>query len=180
MSSPEQLPTESSRNRIEPDHPGPRAPLALRWLIVGIGASILLLVGLPIVMLVNRPGLVAVIERETDGALSQEWMARVVVFVMVYAIVLHLLDVILLVWLTPRVLRGRRWARITLTVYLGIATAGSLYSATMGGIFLWVAIPTDLLHLCMLVLLWAPPSVRRFFAAQPATHRTGAPEDTSP
>src|SRR5699024_12172021 len=79
-------------------------------------------------MLVRREELVASIERSSPG-LSPEWMDWVMVFVMAYSIALHLLDVILLVWLTPKVLRGRRWARIILSVYLVVATAGSLYSA---------------------------------------------------
>ncbi|GAA1487886.1 hypothetical protein [Brachybacterium sacelli] len=140
-------------------------PAALRWLLVGVGASIVLLVGLPVLMVVKRPELVASIERETAGTLSEEWMARVVVFSIVYAIVLHLVDVILLLWLTPKVMRGRQWARITLTAYLVVAAAGSLYSAGMGGMYLAVVIPTDVLHVAMVALLWAPPSVRQFFAA---------------
>lgn len=141
---------------------------------MGIGVSIVLLVGLPVLMLVNQDDLVAAIERETAGSLSEEWMGRVVVFVMIYSIGLHLLDVILLVWLTPKVLRGRQWARITLTAYLVVATAASLYSASMGGMYLAVVIPTDLLHVIMVVLLWTPPSVRRFFAAQRVVGRTSA------
>lgn len=165
MASPEQSPTRpSSWHAAEPD----AAPTALRLLLIGIGVSIVLLVGLPVLMLLDRSELVASIERETAGGLSEEWMARVVVFVMIYSIGLHLLDVILLLWLTPKVLRGRQWARVTLTAYLVVATAGSVYSATMGGMYLAVVIPTDLVHVIMVTLLWVPPSVRRFFAAQRA------------
>ena len=171
MSSPEHLPTGAPQPVSEYDRPPDRAPAALRLLLVGVGVSIVLLVGLPILMLVNQAELVATIERETAGTLSEEWMDRVVVFVMIYSIVLHLLLAILLVWLTPKVLRGRQWARITLTIYLVVATAGSLYSASMGGMYLAVVIPTDLLHVIMVALLWAPPSVRRFFAAQRSTKR---------
>lgn len=167
MASSNQPSTTSEAGHI---HQSARVPAALRWLVVGIGASIVLLISLPILMLANQSKLIATIEREAAGTLSEEWMGRVVVFVMIYSIVLHLLDLIVLVWLTPKVLRGRQWARITLTACLAVATAGSLYSATMGGVFLWIAIPTDLLHLLMLVLLWAPPSVRSFFAAQRIQH----------
>lgn len=171
MSSFDQPPDSTARRTPDSDAPPARAPGPLRLLLVGVGVSIVLLIGLPILMLVNHSELVATIERETAGTLSEEWMGRVVVFVMIYSIVLHLLDVILLVWLTPKVLRGRQWARITLTVYLAVATAGSLYSATIGGMYLAVVIPTDVLHIIMVVLLWAPPSVRRFFVA----NRTARP-----
>ena len=63
--------------------------------------------------------------------------------------VLHLVDVALLIWLTPRILRGHsgpQRARITLTPYLVIATYFSLHSASKGGIFLWAVIPTDILQ----------------------------------
>lgn len=158
--------TETAPPHAHADLPQP--PRSLRWLAVGVGLSILLLVGLPVLMLVRRDELVASIERETSGTLSPEWMGWVVVFTVAYAIVLHLLDVILLLWLTPKVLRGRQWARIALTVYLVVATAGSLYSASKGGMYLAVVIPTDLLHVLMVMLLWAPPGVRRFFAAHRA------------
>ncbi|HIZ34319.1 MAG TPA: hypothetical protein H9815_00965, partial [Candidatus Ruania gallistercoris] len=38
-------------------------------------------------------------------------------------------------------------------------------SAAMGDSYLIAVIPTDALHLMMLVLLWVPRSVREFFAA---------------
>ncbi|MDN5687701.1 MAG: hypothetical protein L0G94_13670 [Brachybacterium sp.] len=178
MSSPDLTPT-TARSGSDRHAPPPRAPGALRWLVVGIAASIVLLVGLPVLMLVKRTELVAAIERETPGTLSEEWMGWIVVFALAYAIVLHLVDVVLLLWLTPRILRGRRWARITLTVYLVVATAGSLYSATMGGMYLAVVIPTDILHVIMVALLWAPPSVRRFFAAHRAARRGAAAQDAA-
>lgn len=172
VSSPEQTPTSAPLPDLNSDRWPGRAPAPLRLLLVGVVISIVLLVGLPVLMLINQDELVATIERETAGTLSEEWLGRVVVFVIIYSIVLHLLDVILLVWLTPKVLRGRQWARITLTVYLAVATAGSLFSATMGGMYLAVVVPTDLLHVIMVVQLWAPPSVRRFFAAQRAAKRS--------
>ena len=173
MSSPDPTPPTagSTVGRHSPPLP---APAALRWLVVGIGASILLLVGLPVLMVIKRTELVTAIERETPGTLSEEWMSWIVVFVLAYAIVLHLVDVILLLWLTPKILRGRQWARIALTVYLVVATAASLYSATMGGMYLAVVIPTDVLHVLMATLLWAPPSVRRFFAEHRADRRGAA------
>lgn len=133
--------------------------------MAGVVASIVLLAGLPVLMLLDQPALAALIDRETGGTLNETWRARVVAFAIVYAFVLHAICVILLVWLTLKVLRGRQWARIALTAYLALATAASLYSAGMGGMYLAVVIPTDLLHVLMAILLWAPPGVREFFAA---------------
>lgn len=148
-----------------------RPPRPLRWLIVGVVVSIILLIGLPIAMLVDREGLEAAIIADTDQPLGPGWLDRVVVFVIVYTIVLHLVDVILLLWLVPRILRGRPWARIVLTIYLVVATAFSLFSATKGGMYLAVVIPTDIIHMIMLVLLWAPPSARRFFSPESSSTR---------
>lgn len=153
---------------IHPDGTG-KPPWPLRWLIVGVVVSIILLIGLPIAMLVDREGLEAAIIADTDQTLGSGWLDRVVVFVIVYAIVLHLVDVVLLLWLVPRILRGRPWARIVLTVYLVVATVLSLYSAPKGGMYLAVVIPTDIIHIIMLVLLWGPPSTRRFFRPDPAS-----------
>lgn len=143
----------------------PRAPRPLRLLLVGVIASIVLLVGLPVAMMVDQDGLKEAIIQDTDGTLSPQWLEWSVTAAIVYAVVLHLIDVVLLIWLTPRVLRGRQWARITLTAYLVIATYFSLYSASKGGMYLAVVIPTDILHVIMLGLLWVPASTRRFFAS---------------
>lgn len=148
--------------------PPERAPAPLRWLTVGVAAVIVLLLALPVAMIINREGLAAVIERDTAGTLSPGWMEFAVLAAIVFAIALHLLDVVLLLWLTPRVLRGRRWARLALTVCLVVATGLSLFSAAEGGMFRWTVIPTDTVHVLMIALLWAPPSVRRFFSE----HRT--------
>lgn len=145
------------------------APRALRWLVVGVIASIILLIALPIVMMIDQAGLRAAIEEDTGGGLDPEWRDWVLVATIAYAVVLHLFDVALLLWLVPRVLRGRNWARITLTAYLVVATYFSLYSATQGAMFLWAVIPTDILHVLMIGLLWIPTSVRRYFKPQPST-----------
>lgn len=151
-----------NKHNTQAQHPPP-APRALRWLVVGVVASIILLIALPIVMMVDQAGLRAAIEEDTGGSLDPEWKDWVLVATIVYAVVLHLVDVALLLWLVPKVLRGRNWARITLTVYLIVATYFSLYSATQGAMFLWAVIPTDILHVLMIGLLWIPSSVRRYF-----------------
>lgn len=149
-------------------------PKVLRWLIVGVVASIVLLIALPVAMLINRDGLVESIIRESPDVAS-EHLDWVIVIVMVYTVGLHLIDVVLLLWLTPRVLRGRQWARIALTVYLVVATFFSIEnSAGKGAMFLWAVIPTDLLHVVMVALLWAPRSVRTYFASHRNHHRATA------
>lgn len=150
-------------------HHPPPTPRALRWLVVGVVASIILLIALPIVMMIDQAGLRAAIEEDTRGSLDPKWKDWVLVATIVYAVVLHLVDVALLLWLIPKVLRGRNRARITLTVYLILATYFSLYSATQGAMFLWAVIPTDILHVLMIGLLWIPTSVRRYFQLQRST-----------
>ncbi|GAA1944068.1 hypothetical protein GCM10009689_26690 [Brevibacterium antiquum] len=144
----------------------PRPPRSLRLLLVGVAASIVLLVALPVAMLADLDGLRTAIRNDTDAEISPKWLEWALIASLIYTVVLHLVDVVLLIWLTPRVLRGRQWARITLTAYLVIATYFSLYSASKGGMFLWAVIPTDILHVIMIGLLWIPPSTRRFFTAR--------------
>lgn len=149
------------------ESPPSRAPTPLRWLFAGVIGSIVLLIALPVAMLIDRDGLVDSIMRNTPD-LAPEHLGWVVALVMVYSIGLHLVDVALLLWLTPRVLRGRNWARLTLTAYLVVATYFSLDSAAKGMMFLWAVIPTDLLHVLMIALLWVPKSVRGYFAVHRA------------
>lgn len=119
--------------------PPPPAPRALRWLVVGVLASIILLIALPIVMMIDQAGLKAAIEEDTGAGLDPEWMD---------------------------------WARITLTAYLVVASYFSLYSATRGAMFLWAVIPTDILPVLMIGLLWIPAPVRRYFKPQrPTAHQ---------
>ncbi|MGO1974240.1 MAG: hypothetical protein ACTH2Q_14895 [Propionibacteriaceae bacterium] len=151
--------------------PPGRPPKPLRWLIAGVVASIALLIALPVVMLIDREGLVEAIRRDSPDV-ADEHLGLAVVFVMIYSVGLHLVDAILLLWLTPRVLRGRQWARIVLTAYLIIATFFSIENSAMKGtMFLWAVIPTDILHVVMITLMWVPRSVRAHFAAHRASER---------
>src|SRR5699024_9931143 len=99
MSSPDRPPTNARAASASDRHaPPPRVPTALRWLVVGVGVSIGLLILLPVLMLIRRTALAATIEREAPSTLSEQWMGWIVVFVLVYAVVLHLLCSILLLW----------------------------------------------------------------------------------
>ncbi|MFI9506888.1 hypothetical protein [Nocardia sp. NPDC052566] len=95
--------------------------------------------------------------------------------------VYHLISAPLYAALLYYVLRGRNWARITITVLLGCQIAGR-------GV-VWALFPTAGVHaaliagwalsVAILALLWAPRSTRRYFgpsAGSPEPHR-GSPAD---
>ena len=153
-------------------------PRPIRWLAIGALVSIILLLALPALMLIDRDGVIAAIMRECQRleTANREWLAAhpdiVFGFVMIYTVVLHLVCAGVLSWFTPKAARGRGWARIGLSVYLLVATGLSVVSAVQGGMFLAIVIPTDIIHVLMLVLLWAPPSVRRFYAEHRSVRRS--------
>lgn len=144
-------------------------PTPLRWLVPAVGVGIALLIALPIAMMIGRDGFLADSIRANDPSLDPRHMEFAINASIIYAVVLHAIDVALSIWLVVKLLQGRQWARIALSAYLVIATLCSLYSAAAGSAYLWAVIPGDSIHVIMLILLWAPASVRRFFA----DHRRG-------
>ncbi|WP_433577204.1 hypothetical protein [Nocardia brasiliensis] len=90
--------------------------------------------------------------------------------------VFHLISAPLYAALLLPVLRGRNWARITITVLLG--------GQFLGRFVVWVLFPTTGAHLALLAgwtlslivfaLLWTPPSTRRHFRRV----RTEMPSET--
>lgn len=142
----------------------PRAPTALKWVLGGVAGGVVLLVGLPLAMWLGRDGFLTDSILAEDPGLTEKQLEFAIWASILYAVVLHAVDVVVTIWLMVKLWQGRQWARIAMTVYLVIATAGSLYSASKGDSYLMVVIPTDALHAMMLVLLWVPRSVREFFA----------------
>ena len=149
----------------------PPPPAALRWLVVGVAVGVILLVALPVAMMIGRDGFLAESIMQNDPSLDPRQLEFAINAAIIYAVVIHAIDVVLTIWFVVKVLQGRQWARIALTAYLVVATFGSLYSAGSGSAYLWAVIPSDVLHIAMLALLWVPRSVRRFFAAHRAAHQ---------
>lgn len=143
----------------------PEPPTPLKWVLAGVVGGVVLLVGLPLAMWIGRDGFLTDSILAQDPTLNAKELQVGVWASILYAVVLHAIDVVVTIWLMVKVWRGRQWARIAMTAYLVIATGGSLYSAAAGTSYLLVVIPTDALHVMMLVLLWLPRSVREFFAA---------------
>ena len=145
--------------------PAPTAPTPLKWVLAGVIGGVVLLVALPVAMWLGRDGFLTDSILAQDPGLNEKQLELAIWASILYAVVLHAVDVAVTIWLMVKLWQGRQWARVAMTVYLVIATAGSLYSATQGDSYLIAVIPTDALHLMMLVLLWVPRSVREFFAA---------------
>lgn len=154
------------------------APWPIRWLAVGAIGSVILLLALPVLMVIDRESVVETIIRQGQqlDAAKREWLLAnsdlVFGFVMIYTVLLHLVCAGILSWLTPKAVRGRGWARVGLSIYLVVATCLSAVSAVQGGMFLTIVIPTDIIHMLMLVLLWAPASDRRFYAEHRLVRRS--------
>jgi hypothetical protein len=142
-------------------------PRPLRWLGVVLGVLVVVLAALPIMMALDTDMTAGTITRE-DPSLSGPQLDFAVTAAIVYGAALHAVYAAVAVWFGVAAVRGRRWARIALTVLMVLATANSVDSASKGPEYLWWAIGGDVIHLAVIGLLWLPRSVRRFFAAHRA------------
>ncbi|MEO3797120.1 hypothetical protein ABGB14_43555 [Nonomuraea sp. B10E15] len=139
-------------------------PTALRLLVPYMLVLVVLYIALPVQMAVDRDFTSASIMRN-NPTLDPADLDFAVNAAIVYAIVLHALDAVLVVWFVLKALKGRHWARIALTVYLVIATLASYISAAAGSEYWWAVISGNVIHLAMIAALWLPASARAFFAA---------------
>lgn len=147
-------------------------PSALRWLTATIGALLVVLAVLPVTMTVNRDGTRESILRN-EPSLDPGNLEFAVDAALWYTAVAHVLYGAVAVWLTVKVLRGRTWARVTLTVVMVLASLNSLDSASAGPEYYTAVIAGDVLHVAVIALLWLPRPVRDFFAAR--RHSAEAP-----
>lgn len=144
-----------------------RVPRAL-WGVLGCAAiSCILLIALPVVMILDRSGTSAAIAADQPG-LDANGLDYAFYSVVGFALVLHAISVVLMVWFGLKVIKGRVWARIALTIALVVFTVGSYFSATAVPGYLWAVIPSDAAHLVMIILLWVPRPVRDYFVAHRA------------
>lgn len=141
-----------------------RMPRPLWGVVAGMVVATLLLIALPMIMMIDRESTYQAI-RNDQSNLDPSNMDIAFYSVMAFVVLLHAIDVVLTIWFGLKTIKGKQWARIALTISLVVTTLGSVFSATAVPSYLWVVIPSDTVHIMMLVLLWVPRSVREFFAA---------------
>jgi hypothetical protein len=152
--------------------PAPDAlPAGLRWLTVAIGALVVVLAALPVSMTLDRDGTRESILRNRPS-LEGDSLEFALNATLGYTAAAHALYAVVAVWLTVKVLRGRTWARVTLTVAMVLASINSLDSAQAGPEYYTAVIAGDVLHVLVIALLWLPRPVRQFFAARPHSAKT--------
>lgn len=137
-------------------------------IVAGMIIGSILLIALPLAMIIDRAGTYQAI-REDQPNLDPAQLDFAFSAVITFAVVLHAIDVALTIWFGFKAINGRQWARIALTIYLILATIGSIFSAMAVPTYLWAVIPGDGIHIIMLLLLWIPRPVRDFFATHRAT-----------
>jgi hypothetical protein len=142
-------------------------PRPLRRLGVVLAVLVVVLAALPIMMALD-PAMTARTVTRQDPSLSGRDLEFAVTAAVGYAAVVHAVYAAVAVWFGVKAVKGRRWARIALTVLMVVATANSLDSALKGPEYLWWALGGDVIHLVVIGLLWLPRSVRGFFAAHRA------------
>ncbi|GGD88395.1 hypothetical protein GCM10007269_33910 [Microbacterium murale] len=137
----------------------------MQWLALAVLALVVVLVALPIAMFLDPQPYAASIER-SEPALGAAAVANALQTVRISTAVAHGVYAVVAVWLTVNVLRGRNWARITLTIVVAGATLNSVTSALAGPEYYLPVIVGDVLHVAIVCLLWFPRRVREFFTRQ--------------
>jgi hypothetical protein len=140
------------------------SPSALRWLVALLAALLIVLIVLPAEMTLDRAGTGESIMRD-QPSLSPGDLDFAINMTLAYTWLAHAFYGAVTAWLVAKVLRGRPWARVTLTVVMVLASLNSLGSAQAGPEYYPAVIAGDVLHLAVIVVLWGPKSVRRFFTA---------------
>ncbi|TDE60448.1 hypothetical protein E1295_01025 [Nonomuraea mesophila] len=139
-------------------------PAPLRLLVPAAIVLVAVYVALPLLMAIDRDFTGASVMRGNPG-LDPAHLDFAINAAVTYAVVLHALDVVLVIWFVLKALKGRHWARVALTVYLIVATLAGFVSAAAGSEYYWAVISADVIHLVMIAALWLPASARAFFAA---------------
>jgi hypothetical protein len=140
------------------------AQRSARWVLVAAILLAALYVALPVVLVLDLDAVRATVQAESP-ALDAHGVDVAVRAVVAYSAILHAVSVAVLLWFTVQTLKGRRWARIALTVFLIVATVASFASWSAGLQFQWSVIATDALRVLMIALLWLPGRSRRAYPA---------------
>lgn len=133
-----------------------------RWLVGSLALLTALFIALT-VMMIAVPGYTRDAVLRHSPALTHRDLDTAVNVTIAYTAVMHVVHVAIATWLVVKALKRRRWARIALTVYLPLATVGSLASWSDLR-FAWVVVLSGVVHLVIIGLLWLPHSVRAYFA----------------
>jgi hypothetical protein len=137
-------------------------PAVLKIVITGVGALVLLHLAVPVVMLANKAGLRADTSA-ANPALTPAQLDAAVVVAIAAAVVFHLLFCAAYTWFGVKAARGRRWARVALTITLVLSTLFSAVSWSSSSMFHTLVIVSDLLQVILIGLLWIPSSARGYF-----------------
>lgn len=138
-------------------------PPPLKWM-AGLGVVyVIVLAALPVQMVLEPEALIRTIAAQEPGLTPQD-LDVAAHWATAGAAVVHGITAALVIWLAAKVRRRRQWARIVLTGVLVLATVSGLSSASVGGMFVAWAMLGEVIQVAMVVLIWAPKSVRRFFA----------------
>lgn len=156
--------------RNEPGSVTP-TPAALRWLALAVLGLVIVVAALPIAMLMGPEPYRTSIERGEPG-LGAAAVADALQLATASTAIAHAVFAVVAVWLTVKVLQGRNWARIALTIVIAGATLNSVISALAGPEYYVPVIAADVLHVAIVCLLWIPRSVREFFTHERIARRS--------
>ncbi|WP_188455743.1 hypothetical protein [Virgibacillus oceani] len=133
-----------------------------RWLVLILVILIILYAVLPTMMIINPEFLRGEIIH-SQPELSNNAVEFAIVAVSIFAAGIHAIFIGLYIWLFIMMWKRRNWARITLTILVILAAAGSLASWTAGPAFYSIIIITNVVHAILIGFLWIPRIVNNYF-----------------
>jgi hypothetical protein len=173
----------------DPEPSAPQSLLVARWLWIG---SVLVGVVQAFIQLVDRPRLIAEL-RKLDPNMSQLDLDAAANSGIMFTFLLKAMILLLYVLLAKRMLEGRNWARVVLTVFggfgvfnavvtvLAVSMFGSALLSELSGVAItWVdvafSVAVMFVEIAAIVFMYRPES-NRFFQAvrnrRTLGHRTG-------
>lgn len=170
MSDDQSLPAAPplSGNEITPGAAAPAPPPVRLAGIEIFVLAVLNLVGI-VVAVGSRSRIVDQLHKSSTQLTGSQINAAATVSI-AFSVVISVASAALLVWLGVKVLRGRNWARITVTVLLVLGVLSGVYSLVRSGggvASLVLELVSLVISVTVLVLLWAPAAARAHFARRP-------------
>lgn len=171
MSDDQSLPTAPplSGNEVTPTRSA--APQPVRLAALGIFVLALLNLVNIAVELGSRSRIVDQLHKSSTGTKLTDTQINTAATVSIaFSVVISVLFAVLLAWLGVKVLAGRNWARVTVTVLLALGVLSGVYTLTRssGAAALVLELVTLVVSIAVLVLLWGSAAARAHYAKHPA------------
>ncbi|MGA8114943.1 MAG: hypothetical protein WCA46_14855 [Actinocatenispora sp.] len=150
-----------------PEQQSPRPagapPVTIRWASIGIFVLAALNLLSVIASVTGRTEIVDTLQDQSH--MNQTNANLVATITVAVSVVFAIAFAVLYVWLGVKTNAGRNWARITVTVILGLAVVGTLATLSQpgSGFSSLMSILKVVVEIAVLALIWVPAASRAYF-----------------